>query len=103
MRVCVKDVLYMMFEWKKVIRKKRRYVKRYVRNFIEENWKLMKIWRNIVIRFCWRVIKEYWNKKVDDLKINFKNFYKVFKFFFYLKLKKCENILFIFDIDGVIE
>ena len=69
MRVRVVDVSYMTLEWKKAIRKKRRYEKRYARNPTEENRELMKTWRNNATRLGRRAIKEYWSKKVDDLKL----------------------------------
>ena len=103
MRVRAKDVPYMTLEWKKAIRKKRRYAKRYARNPTEENRELIKTWRNIATRLRRRAIKEYWNKKADDLKTNPKNFYNVFKPFLHSKSKKCENTLLTLDIDGVIE
>ena len=103
MRVRAKDVPYMTLEWKKATRKKRRYAKRYVRNPTEENRELMKTMRNIATRLRRRAIKEYWNKKADDLKTNPKNFYNVFKPFLHSKSKKCENTLLTLDIDGVIE
>lgn len=56
---------YMTLEWRKAIRKKRRYATRYARNPTEENGKLMKTGRNTVTRLRRRVIKEYWNKKLN--------------------------------------
>ena len=63
-RVRAKDMPYMTLEWKKAIRKKRRYAKRYARNPTEENGELMKTGRNTATRPRRRVIKEYWNKKL---------------------------------------
>ena len=40
MRVREKDVPYMTLEWKKAIRKKRRYAKQYARDKNEENKEL---------------------------------------------------------------
>ena len=68
MRVRANDVPYMTLECKKAIRKKTRHAKRYARNPTEENRELMKTWRKNAIRLRRRAIKEYWNKKVDDLK-----------------------------------
>ena len=98
MRVRAVDVPYMTLEWKKATRKKRRYAKRYARNPTEENRGLMKTWRNNATRPQRRAIKEYWNKKADDLKTNPKNFYSTFKPFLHPKSKKCENVLFNLDI-----
>ena len=103
MRVRAVDVPYMTLEWKKVIRKKRWYAKRYARNPTEENRELMKTCRNSARSLRRRAIKEYWSKKADDLKTNPKNFYSVFKPFLHSKSKKCENVLFNLDIEGVIE
>ena len=58
MRVHAKDVPYMTLEWKKAIRKKRRYAKRYARNPTEEYRELMKTWRNTATRLRRRAIKE---------------------------------------------
>ena len=74
MRVRAKDVPYMTLKWKKAITKKRRHAKRYARNPTEENQELMKTSRNIATRLRQRAIKEYWDKKADDLKTNPKNF-----------------------------
>ena len=103
MRVRAKDVPYMTLEWKKAVKNKRRYAKRYARNPTEENRELMKTMRNIATRLRRRAIKEYWNKRADDLKTNPKNFYNAFKPFLHSKSKKCENTLLTLDIDGVIE
>jgi len=65
----------MTFEWKKAIRKKKRYAKRYARNPTEENRGLMKTWRNTATRLWRRAIKRYWSKKAEDLITNPKNFY----------------------------
>lgn len=72
-------------------------------NPTEENRELMKTCRNSATRLRRRAIKEYWSKKADDLKTNPKNFYSVFKPFLHSKSKKCENVLFNLDIEGVIE
>ena len=102
MRVRAVDVLYMTLEWKKAMRRKRRYAKRYART-TEENRELMKTWRNTATRLRRRSIKEYWSKKADDLKTNPKIFYGVFKPFLHSKSKKCENALINLDNEGVIE
>ena len=81
----------MTFEWKKAIRKKRRYAKRYARNPTEENRGLMKTWRNTATRLWRRAIKEYWSKKAEDLKTNPKNFYSVFKPFLTQSRKSVET------------
>ena len=103
MRVRAVDVPYMTLEWKKAIRKKRRFARRYARNPTEENQRLSKMWRNTATRLRRRAIKEYWNKKAEDLRNNPKNFYSVFKPFLHSKSKKCENGLFNLTIDGAIE
>ena len=97
------DVPYTMLEWKKAVRKKRRFARRYARNPTEENRDLMKTWRNTATRLRWRAIKEYWREKADDLKTNPKNFYSVFEPFLPSKSKKCERTLLNLDIEGVIE
>ena len=97
------DVPYMTLEWKKAIRKKRRFARRYARNPTEENQRLSKMWRNTATRLRRRAIKKYWNKKAEDLRNNPKNFYSVFKPFLHSKSKKCENGLFNLTIDGAIE
>ena len=103
MRVRAVYVPYMTLEWKKAIRKKGRYAKRYARNPTEENRELMKTWRNNATRLRRRAIKEYWSKKAEDRKTNPKNFFSVFKPFLHSKSKKCENVLFNLDIEVVIE
>ena len=103
MRVRAMDVPYMTLEWKKAIRKKRRFARRYARNPTEENRDLVKTWRNAATRWRRRAIKEYWKEKADDLKTNPKNFYSVFKPFLHSKSKKCEKTLLNLDIEGVIE
>ena len=91
MRVRAVDVPYMTLEWKKAIRKKRRFARRYARNPTEENQRLSKMWRNTATRLRRTAIKEYWNKKAEDLRNNPKNFYSVFKPFLHSKSKKCED------------
>lgn len=103
MRVRAMDVPYMTLEWKKAIRKKRRYAKRYAKNPTEENRELMKMWRNTATRLRRRAIKEYWSKKADDLKTHPKNFYSFVEPFLHSKSKKCGNALLNLEIDGVIE
>lgn len=60
MRVRAKDVPYMTNEWKKAIREKRKYAKRYAKNPTPENLKLKNFWRNNATKLQRRAIKDYW-------------------------------------------
>ena len=55
----------MTAEWRKVIKMKRTYAKQYAHNRTEENWELKKKWRNEATKCRRRVIREYWQQKVD--------------------------------------
>ena len=94
MRVCAMDVPYMTLEWKKAIRKKRRFARQYARNPTEENRDLMKTWRNAATRCRRRAIKEYWKEKADDLKTNPKNS-TVFSSLFFIQSRKSVKKLYL--------
>ena len=63
MRVRERDVPYMTTEWKKAIRKKRKYAREFSKNRNDENLALKRKWRNEATRQRRIAIKEYWYKK----------------------------------------
>ena len=73
------DVPYMTPEWKRAIKMKRTFAKKYVQSRTEENWELRRIWRNKATSYRRKAIKEYWKQKADDLKAKPGEFYKTFR------------------------
>lgn len=69
------DVPYMTPEWKRAIKMKRTFAKKYVQSRTEENWELRRIWRNKATSYRRKAIKEYWKQKADDLKAKPSEFY----------------------------
>ena len=61
MRVKKNDVPYMNTEWKAVIRKKRKFAKKFSKDRTTESWELMKTLRNRATRLRRKAIKDYWN------------------------------------------
>ena len=87
MRVREKDVPYMTLEWKKAIRKKRRYAKQYAREKNEENKELRNKWRNSATRERRLAIKAYWEKLSEELKSKPREFFNAFRPFIQTKTK----------------
>ena len=68
MRFRRKDVQYMTPKWKEAIEMKRKYAKQYANSRTKENWELKRRWRNIFTNYRRQAIKEYWQRKAEDLK-----------------------------------
>ena len=79
MRFRKMDVPYMTPEWRKAIKMKRKYAKQYAYNRTEENWNLKRTWRNKATNYRRRAIREFWQRKADDLKSKPSDFYKTFR------------------------
>ena len=77
MKVREKD--YMTTNWKKAIRTKRRFSKRYNKNRTQGNFELMKKWRNQATKERRKAIKEYWKQVSEKMKSNARNVYKMFR------------------------
>ena len=73
------DVPYMTPKWKRAIKMKRTFAKKYVQSRTEENWELKRIWRNKATSYRRKAIKEYWKQKADDLKAKPSELYKTFR------------------------
>lgn len=78
MRVRKRDVPYMTAEWKMAIRRKRRSAKRYNKNKTEENWEIMKAWRNKATRLRRIAIRDYWRQPSAESKRDPKKFCRTF-------------------------
>lgn len=63
----------------------------------------MKKWINEVIKLWRKVIKEYWKRKVEDFRIKFKEFYKVFKFIFDIKVRGIDSRFVNLEENGIYE
>ena len=87
MRVRGKDVPYMTNQWKSAIRAKRKANDKYLRKKTPENWEFRRKARNEATKQRRIAIKQYWDKKSNDLKNNPKAFFKTFKPF--LGSKSC--------------
>ena len=73
------DVPYMTPKWKNAIKMKRKFAKQYAQEKTEENWELKRKWRNKAANCRRQAIKEYWQKKAEDLKAKPSDFYKTFR------------------------
>ena len=89
MRVRDNDVPYMTSEWKSAIRAKRKATSKYLKNKTQENWELRRKARNEATKQRRNAIKDYWRKKVEDLKTKPRDFFKTFKPF--LSTKDCSR------------
>eukprot|EP00794_Sanderia_malayensis_P018501 gene18501-20356_t len=103
MRVRERDVPYMTTEWKKAIRKKRKYAREFSKNRSDENLALKRKWRNEATRQRRKAIKEYWDKKALDLKSNPGAFFKVFKPFLSAKNVQGGSDVMSLETDGKLE
>ena len=63
-----KDVPYTTSHWKSAIRAKRKAYDKYLRNKTPENWELRRKARNEATKNRRIAIKQYWYKKLNDLK-----------------------------------
>lgn len=91
MRVRACDVPYMTTDWKDVIRKKRKYSKKYLRNSTDENLFMKDKWRNEATKLRRKAIKEYWKAKAEEINSKPKEFYKVFRPFLHSR-KQCNRV-----------
>eukprot|EP00794_Sanderia_malayensis_P003961 gene3961-4511_t len=103
MRVRERDVPSMTTEWKKAIRKKRKYAREFSKNRSDENLALKRKWRNEATRQRRKAIKEYWDKKALDLKSNPGAFFKVFKPFLSAKNVQGGSDVISLETDGKLE
>ena len=79
MRFREKDVPYMTEDWKRAIKEKRLYARKYAHHRTVENWELKRKWRNEATKCRRRAIKRYWVNKSADLKLKPGDFFKAFK------------------------
>lgn len=90
MKVRSRDIPYMTTNWKKATRAKRRYSKPYSKNKTQENFKLMKQWRNEARKERRKAIKNCWKQVAHgQMKSNPRQFYETFMPF--LEKKGKEN------------
>lgn len=85
------------------MRNKRKYVKKFVEDCIDENLELKRKYWNIVIWECRKVIWVYWYIKVDEYKLRLLKFYDMFKFFISNKSKELVVIYFKIESDIVVK
>jgi len=100
MKVRSNDVPYMTTEWKRAIRKKRRYANRYYKNPTLENLNLKNKWRNCATKLRRKAVKEYWKSKTDNLNSNPREFYKAFKPFIDTKCHGTDSNVINLEING---
>ncbi|PFX15853.1 hypothetical protein AWC38_SpisGene19906 [Stylophora pistillata] len=79
MKVRARDVPYMNCNWKKAIKMKKRYAKKYTACPTEDNLKQMKKWRYETTKLWRKAMKEYWKRKAEDFRTKPREFYKAFK------------------------
>lgn len=68
MRVRDKDIPCMTEQWKSAIRAKRKATAKYLKNKTVENWEHKQKCRNEATKQRRLAFKEYWRKKLEDLK-----------------------------------
>ena len=91
LRVWSRDVGYMTPEWKKAIRMKRKYTKKFAKDPSQENLINKNKWRNTATKLRRRAIKEYWKTKTKSSGSNPRDFFKVFKPFLDSKAPGTDN------------
>ena len=84
MRVREKDEPYMTLEWKKAIRKKRRYAKQYA---LKKTKELRTKWRNQATRERRLAIKAYWEKLSEEMKSKPREFFNASRPFLQSEMK----------------
>ena len=68
MRVREKDVPYMTAEWKRAIKNKRKYGQVCPKLRSPENWENKRKWGNLATKERRKAIKEYWERKTEEIK-----------------------------------
>ena len=91
-RVREKDIPYMTQEWKRALRNKRKYAKKFAEDRTSENMELKRKYRNIATRERRKAIRAYWYTKADEHKSRPSKFYDTFKPFISNKIKESEAI-----------
>ena len=91
-RVREKDIPYMTQEWKRALRNKRKYAKKFAEDRTSENMELKRKYRNIATRERRKAIRAYWYTKADKHKSRPSKFYDTFKPFISNKIKELEAI-----------
>ena len=103
MKVRAQDVLYMNRTWKKAIRMKKRYARKYTASPTEENHKQMKKWRNEATNLRRKAMKEYWKRKAEDFRTKPREFYKAFKPFLDTKIRGTDSRFINLEVNGIYE
>ena len=76
MRFWERDAPYITSEWKKAIRQKRKFSRKFTKERSAENWELKKRYRNEATKQRRNSIKEYWQQKAVELKDKPRKFLK---------------------------
>ncbi len=103
MRVRDTDVPYMTTQWKKAIRMKRRFARRFSKHRTDENFELKKKWRNEATKQRRIAVKQYWNEKASELKSRPSEFFKTFKPFLSGRKEQESNRVLRMEIEGKIQ
>ena len=103
MKVRAHDVPYMNRTWKKAIRMKKRYAKKYTTSPTEENLKQMKKWGNEATKLRRKAMKEYWKRKAEDFRTKPREFYKAFKPFLDTKVRGTDSRFINLEVNGIYE
>ena len=78
MRFRDKDVPYITSEWKKAIRQKRKFARKFAKEKSAENWELKERYRNEATKQRRNAIKDYWKQKAVELKDKPRKFFDAF-------------------------
>ncbi|PFX31704.1 Retrovirus-related Pol polyprotein [Stylophora pistillata] len=103
MKVRARDVPYMNCNWKKAIRMKKRYAKKYTACPTEDNLKQMKKWRNEATKLRRKAMKEYWKRKAEDFRTKPREFYKAFKPFLDTRARGIYSKFINLEVNGIYE